>query len=213
MNINLSSMQPIIYVVDDDPSVRKSLHRLLTVYGYLVETFSSAQEFLTSQHHNTPGCLVLDVRLPGLDGLELQKVLAEQQSLLPIVFITGHGDIPMSVRAMKAGAIDFLAKPFSEDALLDAVEQAIKRSWQKNLLAAKIAGIRYRLDLLTPREMEVLRHVVAGKLNKQIAVDMGISEKTIKVHRGRAMQKLQTRSVADLVRMLEKVDTSENANA
>jgi FixJ family two-component response regulator len=211
--IKESDPQPAVLVIDDDPSVRKSLHRLLTVYGFLVKTFSSAQEFLNDGYCDPPGCLVLDVRLPGLDGLELQKLLTEKGAAPPIVFITGHGDIPMSVRAMKAGAIDFLAKPFTDEDLLNAVKQAIEKSQQEKALTADIVSIRERLVLLTPREMEVLRYVATGQLNKQIASQMGISEKTIKVHRGRAMHKLQVRSIAELVRMLEKVGGLENGNA
>jgi len=208
----MSEIQPVVFLVDDDPSIRKSLHRLLTVSGFQVKTFSSAQEFLQTDRTDTPGCLILDVRLPGLDGLELQKVLAEQGTAPPIVFITGHGDIPMSVRAMKAGAIDFLSKPFSEESLLNAVELAIEKSRRESALTADIASIRRRLSLLTPREMEVLKYVAAGQINKQIAVEMGVVEKTIKVHRSRVMHKLQAKSIADLVRMLEKVDWSNKSS-
>ena len=198
----MSDRPPIIFVVDDDPSIRKSLQRLLTVAGFQVQTFGSAREFLAAGHSDPPNCLILDVRLPGLDGLELQKLLTEQGPAPPIVFITGHGDIPMSVRAIKAGAIDFLAKPFSEEALFSAVEQAIDKSRRDNALIADMTEIRNRLSLLTPRETEVLRHVVSGHLNKQIAVEMGVAEKTVKVHRGRAMHKLHAQSVAELVHML-----------
>jgi FixJ family two-component response regulator len=208
-----SGPQPAVFVIDDDPSVRKSLYRLLTVYGFPVKTYSSAQEFLGDGYCESPDCLVLDVRLPGLDGLELQKLLNEKGTATPIVFITGHGDIPMSVRAMKAGAIDFLAKPFSDEDLLNAVRQAIEKSQQAKVLTADIAKIREKLILLTPRELEVLRYVATGQLNKQIASQMGVTEKTIKVHRGRAMHKLQVRSIAELVRMLEKVGGLENGNA
>jgi FixJ family two-component response regulator len=202
----MNEIQPVIFVVDDDPSVRKSLQRLLSVSEFQVETFGSAREFLQSDHNVTPSCLILDVRLPGLDGLELQKVLAAQGAAPPIVFITGHGDIPMSVQAMKAGAIDFLSKPFSEEALLSAVEQAIDKSRREGALAADIADIRRRMALLTPRELEVLRYVAAGQTNKLIASELGVTEKTVKVHRGRGMEKIQAQSVAGLVRMLEKVE-------
>jgi FixJ family two-component response regulator len=181
----------------------------LTVSGFRVEVFGSAQEFLQADHNHTPACLILDVRLPGLDGLELQQVLTRQGPGLPIVFITGHGDIPMSVRAIKAGAVDFLSKPFPEEALLRAVEQAIEKSRKDGALMADIASIRERLALLTPRERQVLHYVVEGRLNKQIAVDMGVTEKTVKVHRGRVMQKLRARSLAELVRMLHKIETTE----
>lgn len=204
----MSARSGTVFIVDDDPSVRKSLHRLLTVSGFQTEVFGSAQEFLQVDHGQNPSCLVLDVRLPGLDGLELQEILARQGPRLPIVFITGHGDIPMSVRAIKAGAIDFLSKPFSEDALLDAVEQAIDKSRKEAALIGEITGIQKRLALLTPRETEVLHYVTLGRLNKQIAVDLGVSEKTVKVHRGRVMHKLQVQSVADLVRMLQKLETA-----
>jgi FixJ family two-component response regulator len=211
--IKNSGFQPLVFVIDDDPSVRKSLHRLLTVEGFLVKTHSSAQEFLDEGHLNEPECLVLDVRLPGLDGLELQKFLNEKGAAPPIVFITGHGDIPMSVRAMKAGAIDFLAKPFTDEDLLIAVKQAVEISHREKTLTAGIISIRQRLALLTPREMEVILYVAAGHLNKQIGSEIGVTEKTVKVHRGRAMHKLQVRSVVELVRMLEKVEGQENDNA
>ncbi len=202
-----------VYVIDDDPSVRKSLQRLLTVYGFMVKTYASAQEFMGDIEVKSPDCLVLDVRLPGLDGLELQKLLGEKGMAIPIVFITGHGDIPMSVRAMKAGAVDFLAKPFSDEDLLSAVKQAIEKSRQEKALTADIARIQEKLILLTPRELEVMRFVATGQLNKQIASQLGVTEKTIKVHRGRAMHKLQIRSIAELIRMLEKVGGLENGNA
>jgi FixJ family two-component response regulator len=205
----MSKKLPLIYVVDDDPSVRRSLDRLLTFAGFQPVSFSSASEFLQASHDNdSPSCLVLDMRLPGLDGLELQKVLAGNKLSPPIVFITGHGDIPMSVKAIKEGAIDFLSKPFSDKALLDAVAQALDKSRRDKASMADIAGIHRRLALLTPREQEALQYVAEGWLNKQIAAKMGISEKTVKVHRARVMQKLQARSVVDLVRLLEKVASS-----
>jgi FixJ family two-component response regulator len=203
---NLREKLATVFIVDDDPSVRKSLQRLLTVSGYRTEVFGSAQEFLQIEHTQAPACLILDVRLPGLDGLELQNMLGQQWPDLPIVFITGHGDIPMSVKAMKEGAIDFLSKPFSEETLLCAVEHAIEKSRREVALLADIAGIRGRLALLTPREREVLQHVSTGRLNKQIAADMGVTEKTVKVHRGRVMQKLRAQSIVELVRMLQKLE-------
>jgi FixJ family two-component response regulator len=208
-----SNLQSTVSVIDDDPSVLKSLHRLLTVSGFPVKTYSSAQEFLNESLEQSPDCLVLDVRLPGMDGLELQKLLNEKGVTSSIVFITGHGDIPMSVQAMKAGAIDFLAKPFTDEDLLSAVKQGIEKSQQEKALTADITLIRERLTLLTPRELEVLKYVATGQLNKQIASQMGITEKTIKVHRGRAMHKLQVRSIAELVRMLGKIGGLENGNA
>ena len=194
----------IVFVADDDASVRRSLARLLKSAGHAVEVFASADEFLQAERREGVGCLVLDVQMPGLNGLELQTALAERGSCLPIIFITGHGDIPMSVRAMKAGAVDFLSKPFSDDVLLKAVDQALARGRQEFETRAEIAEIRSRLATLTPREREVMEHVVTGELNKQIAVDLGTAEKTIKIHRGRVMQKMRVQSVAELVRIAEK---------
>ncbi|MBF0560185.1 MAG: response regulator transcription factor [Nitrospirae bacterium] len=200
----MSETKPVVFVVDDDLSVLKSLRRLLTVYGFRVETFSSAREFLGNYQGNVPGCLVLDIRLPQLDGLELQRILAERGAVLPIIFITGHGDIPMSVQAMKAGAVDFLPKPFNDQSLIEAIEFALDKSRSDNLEKLELADISKKLATLTPRESEVLKYVVSGKLNKEIAADLGIAEKTVKVHRGRVMQKMRARSVADLVLMAEK---------
>src|SRR5208337_2304555 len=200
----MSEAQHVVFVVDDDLSVLKSLRRLLSVCGFRVETFSSAQEFLRDYQDNVPGCLVLDICLPGLNGFELQRALAEQGHALPIIFITGHGDIPMSVQAMKAGAVDFLPKPFTDQALLEAIKQALDKSRGNDAVRSELAGIGKRLATLTPRETEVFKHVVTGKLNKQIAADLGIAEKTVKVHRGRVMQKLQVQSVAELVLISEK---------
>ncbi len=200
----MSEAQPVVFVVDDDLSVLKSLRVLLEVCGFKVEAFSSAQEFLRNCRDYVPGCLVLDICLPGLNGIELQRTLFERGLSLPIIFITGHGDIPMSVQAMKSGAVDFLSKPFTDQALLDAIEQAMVKSRSDNAVRSELAGIRKSLATLTPRETDVFEHVVAGKLNKQIAADLGIAEKTVKVHRGRVMQKLQARSVAELVRIDEK---------
>jgi FixJ family two-component response regulator len=190
-----------VYVVDDDESVREGLSSLLRSAGFRVELFPSAQAFLERPGDPCPGCLVLDVNLPGLSGLELQTRLADRQAALPIIFITGHGDIPMSVRAMKAGAAEFLTKPFSDRVLLDAVEQAIEKSRAAWRDRTALAGLQARYEALTPREREVLAHVVAGRLNKQIAGQLGTSEVTVKVHRGRVMEKMQAASVADLVKM------------
>ncbi len=196
---------PTVFVVDDDPSVRKSLRRLLTACGYRTRTYGSAQDYLADDHETGTACLVLDVRLPDLSGLDLQKALAEQGSEFPIVFITGHGDIPMSVRAMKSGAIDFLAKPFSEEALLAAIEQALDEHRRRMSQQAELASVRQKLLSLSPRERQVLKHVVAGRLNKQISADLGIAMRTVKMHRASIMEKLQVRTVPDLVRMAERV--------
>jgi len=199
---------PIVYVVDDDESVCRALARLLRTVGLSVETFSSAKAFLEYTPRDQPACLVLDVRLPGPSGLELQDALSQARRDLPIVFITGHGDVPSTVRAMKGGAVDFLQKPFNDQELLDCVQRAVARSRQHRVERAERDAVQAYLDTLTPREREVLLQVVTGKLNKQIASDLGIAEKTIKVHRGRVMQKMRANSVADLVRMVEKVGLS-----
>lgn len=195
----------IVFIVDDDPSVRKALGRLLRSFGFQVEVFSAAQKFLEHKLPDAPGCLVLDVRLPGLDGLELQRSLSEANVTLPIVFITGHGDIPMTVRAMKAGAVDFLPKPFEDQDLLNAVRQAIAKDVQARQEQADVTVLQQRVDALTPREREVLELVVSGMLNKQVGHQLGITEKTIKVHRAQVMHKMQAGSLAELVRMAEKV--------
>lgn len=200
-------MQPTIFIVDDDPSIRKGLERLLRASGFKVQTFASAEEFLACrpcQEPSNPACLVLDVRMPGISGINLQRELAKAGIPLPIVFITGHGDIPMSVRAMKNGAVDFLPKPFAEKELLTAVEQALAKAARLQKKAAEKAEIQRRVNTLTPREYEVLRWVITGMLNKQIAAELKITEKTIKVHRARVMQKMQADSVADLVRLAQK---------
>jgi RNA polymerase sigma factor (sigma-70 family) len=196
---------PTVFVVDDDASVRKSLVRLLKSLGYPARPYSSAQEFLEGWRLDpTPGCLVLDVQLPGLNGLELQKYLSDTSCPIPIIFITGHGDIPMSVRAMKAGAVDFLSKPFQDEALLRAVQEAIARSQRSLTERAEHEAVRALYATLTQREREVMALVVRGLPNKQIAAQLGTSVKTIKVHRSRVMEKMQVRSVADLVRASQK---------
>jgi FixJ family two-component response regulator len=196
---------PLVFVVDDDPAVRQALDSLIRSVGLRVQSFATAQEFARSPRPEAPACLVLDVRLPGLSGLDLQQELGRAGVELPIVFITGHGDIPMSVRAMKAGAVEFLTKPFRDQDLLDAIQEALKRDREARKRRAEIEGVRRRLDSLTPRERDVLAQVVAGHLNKQIAADLGISEVTVKFHRAQVMQKMQATSVADLVRMAEKL--------
>src|SRR5262249_45948350 len=202
---------PVVFVVDDDLSLRHALANLLRSVGLRVETFGSAREFLTGQRPDAPGCLVLDVRLPGLSGLDLQRELAAAQIDLPIIFITGYGDIPMTVRAMKAGAVEFLSKPFRDQDLLDAIRQALEHArgaWHQRVAQA---ALRQCYALLTPREREVMRLVVAGLLNKQIAAALGTSEITIKVHRGQVMRKMQAASVAELVRMATKLRLSVSA--
>jgi FixJ family two-component response regulator len=190
-----------VFVVDDDAAVRRSLARLLDSAGLRSETFGSAQEFLARPDPEGPACLILDVRMPGLSGLDLQDRLASRAEVLPIVFMTGHGTVPMSVRAMKAGAADFLQKPFDDQALLDAVQGALDRSRAARDLRTRRTEVRARLATLTPREREVFDGVVRGLLNKQIAAELGTAEKTVKIHRGRVMQKMRADSVADLVRM------------
>jgi len=198
----------IVYVVDDDESVCRALARLFRSVGMVVETFRSAKAFLESPVADRPACLILDIRLPGPSGLDLQEALHHAGREVPIVFITGHGDVPTTVRAMKGGALDFLQKPFNDQDLLDCVQRALARSRDHRAERADRAELQARLDTLTPREREVLLQVVTGKLNKQIAGDLGIAEKTIKVHRGRVMQKMRAGSVADLVRMVEKLGLS-----
>jgi len=194
-----------VYVIDDDDSVRRSLSRLIRAAGWRVETFPTARAFLEYPAPNRTACLVLDLQLPGVSGLELQTTLVRAGRDLPIVFITGHGDVPSSVRAMKGGAIDFLQKPFDDQELLDCISRALGRSRDQRAKRAEREILEARFNTLTPREREVLTLVVTGKLNKQIAGDLGIAEKTIKVHRGRVMAKMQAGSVAELVRMVEKL--------
>jgi FixJ family two-component response regulator len=201
----MSTVIPLIYVVDDDDSVRKAVGSLIRLAGLTVQTFSSAQEFLAFSRPDVPSCLVLDVQLPGLSGLDLQQELAKTDVQIPIIFLTGHGDIPMTVRAMKAGALEFLTKPFDDQDLLEAIHEAIKRDRVARRERANMRMLYDRYSSLTPREQEVMKWVVSGLLNKQIAAELGISEIMIKVHRGQVMQKMQTESLADLVRMSEKL--------
>jgi len=196
--------QPNVFVVDDDTSVLKALERLLRAAGLNVVTFSSPQEFLEHYDPDVPGCLVFDIAMPGLNGLELQQALAAQGGAPPIIFLTGHGDIPMSVKAMKQGAVDFLTKPVDDNDLLLSIHAAIEKDQILRQGRTELNEIHQRLATLTPREREVLQHVVKGKLNKQTAADLGTVEKTIKVHRAHLMAKLQVRSLAELVRLSEK---------
>ena len=195
----------VVFVIDDDASMRDAVSRLLNAVGLTVQTFASAREFLAGKLPDVPGCAVLDVRLPGLSGLDLQREMVERGIHIPVIFITGHGDIPMSVQAMKAGAVEFLTKPFRDQDLLDAVRSGIQLDRQGRKERAELAELRDGLRQLTPREREVMSLVVAGLLNKQIALRLGTSEKTIKIHRSHVMQKMRADSLADLVRMSQKL--------
>ena len=196
----------IVFVVDDDSSIREAIKNLVSLEGLRVETFGTAQEFLQTERPDLPGCAVLDVELPGLSGLDLQRELAAHGIQLPIIFITGYGDIPMSVRAMKAGATEFLTKPFRDQDLLDAIQQALERDRVARQHSRDIAQLRERFDGLTSREKEVMGLVVAGWLNKQIGFELEISEITVKIHRGRVMSKMGAQSLAELVRMAERLE-------
>jgi FixJ family two-component response regulator len=197
--------QAVVYVVDDEPSIRNSAKELIESVGLRVQTFATAQEFLRAQRPDVSGCLVLDVRLPGLSGLDLQRELAKTNCSLPIIFITGHGDIPMTVRAMKAGAIDFLAKPYRHQDLLDAITHAIERDRLDRAQRSEIAELRQRYESLTPREREVMAFLVKGMLNKQVAAELAMTEPTVKFHRAHVMQKMKVESIAELVRIAERL--------
>jgi FixJ family two-component response regulator len=194
-----------IFVVDDDLAVRDSLKLLLRSVGQAVETYGSAQEFLDAYSEDRPGCLVLDIRMPGMSGLELQQKLNEKHSILPIIFITGHGDVPMAVEAMQAGAVDFIQKPFRDQDLIDRINQALERDSNNRAALGERNDIRKRLETLTPREREVLDLVVHGKANKVIAGDLKLSQRTVEIHRARVMEKMQASSLAHLVRMVLEV--------
>ena len=201
----MSEERAVVFVVDDDPSMQRSLDTLLRSVGLDVRLFSAAHEFMRADRPDAPGCLVLDVRLPGMSGLTFQQELAKAGVALPIIFLTGHGDVPMTARAMKAGAVEFLTKPFDEQVLLDAIHAAIERDRQMRRDAASLAALQARYHELTERERQVMKLVVAGRVNKQIAAELGLSLVTVKVHRGQVMRKMQAKSVAELVRMADRL--------
>jgi FixJ family two-component response regulator len=205
MNLPSDGKEPTVVVIDDDPEVREAIQGLLRTVGLRTELFASVADFLASARPDLPGCLVLDVRLPGQSGLEFQDDLAKAHMHLPIIFMTGYGDIPMSVRAMKAGAVEFLTKPIRHQELLDAIQRAIEQDRARRASEQVIANLRARLETLTRREREVMVLAVTGRLNKQIAAEIGLSEATVKLHRGQVMRKMGARSLADLVRMGDKL--------
>jgi FixJ family two-component response regulator len=201
----MKAEQPVIYVIDDDESVREGVTDLLRSVGHMVQSFVSAQEFLDSTRLDAPGCIVMDVRLPGPSGLEVQRTLTNSNIQLPIIFISGHGDIPMSVHAIKSGAIEFLTKPLHEQQLLDAVQAGIERDRARREKVKAVDEVRKRFDVLTPRERDIFTLVVSGRRNKQIAGQLGLSEMTVKVHRSHIMQKMRASSLIDLVRMADQL--------
>jgi len=203
--------QPVVFVIDDDASVREALPDLLRSVGLATQSFGTTQEFLQSKRIDAPGCIVLDIRLPGMSGLDFQRTLAEVSIQLPVIFITGHGDISMSVRAIKSGAIEFLTKPVREQELLDAVQAGIERDRARRQKAKLVAGLEERLNSLTPREREILTIVITGRLNKQIAAQLGLSETTVKVHRSEIKRKMQARSMIELVRMADDLGISSKS--
>lgn len=205
LRASVTSQRPTIFVVDDDSAVRDALKLLLRSVGQSVETYGAGSEFLEAYSEDRPGCLVLDIRMPGMSGLELQQKLNEKHSILPIIFITGHGDVPMAVEAMQAGAVDFIQKPFRDQDLIDRINQALEKDTSNRAALGERNDIRRRLETLTPREREVLDLVVHGKANKVIAGDLKLSQRTVEIHRARVMEKMQASSLAHLVRMVLEV--------
>ena len=207
----MSEHPPVVFVIDDDESMRRSLATLLRSVGLDARVFPSPQEFMRADRPDAPGCLVLDVRMPGMSGLAFQEQLAKDGIALPIIFITGHGDVPMTVRAMKAGAVEFLSKPFDDQVLIDAIHGAIERDRRRRRDAAQLAELQVRYRALTEREREVFRFVIAGLVNKQIAAELGLSVVTVKVHRGQVMRKMLAKSIVDLVRMADQLGVPRTA--
>ena len=205
MRASVTNQRPTIFVVDDDSAVRDALKLLLRSVGQSVETYGAGSEFLEAYSEDRPGCLVLDIRMPGMSGLELQQKLNEKHSILPIIFITGHGDVPMAVEAMQAGAVDFIQKPFRDQDLIDRINQALEKDTSNRAALGERNDIRRRIETLTPREREVLDLVVHGKANKVIAGDLKLSQRTVEIHRARVMEKMQASSLAHLVRMVLEV--------